>query len=123
MRKTHPNPEVLIVCRRGQDGCGISWQFPAGMVKPGMPTETVAIRETLGETSVHCAVIRELGTRVHPITNVMCHYFLCKYLTGDVKNVDVAENVSVTWVNKKTLTHFIPAEQIFSPALEALGIC
>ena len=115
-------PEILIVCRRGQDGCGISWQFPAGMVKPGVPAETVAIRETLGETSVHCSLIRELGSRIHPITNVTCHYFLCKYLTGDATNVDVAENVSVTWADKTTLTQFIPTEQIFPPALEALGI-
>src|SRR5205807_2298615 len=26
--------DVLLVCRRGEDGGGISWQFPAGVVKP-----------------------------------------------------------------------------------------
>jgi hypothetical protein len=38
--------DVLIVCRRGGDAQGISWQFPAGMVKPDMEPGIVAVRET-----------------------------------------------------------------------------
>lgn len=115
-------PKVLIVCRRGEDGGGISWQFPAGIVKPGVSPETVAVRETLAETSVHCAVVRILGNRLHPITNVMCDYVLCEYLAGDAENVDVVENVSVTWTNRTDLTRFIPADRIFPPVLEALEV-
>jgi 8-oxo-dGTP pyrophosphatase MutT (NUDIX family) len=114
--------QVLIVCRRGEDGGGISWQFPAGIVKPGVPPETVAIRETLAETSVHCAVVRPLGSRLHPVTNVMCDYLLCEYLAGDAKNVDVVENVSVTWTDRADLTRFIPVDRIFPPVLEALEV-
>ncbi len=114
--------EVLAVCRRGDDGRGISWQFPAGMIKPGAQAETVAIRETLAETGVHCAVVRSLGTRLHPITNVFCEYLLCDYLAGEAENKDVVENVSVVWVDKAKLTRFIPAEQIFLPILEALEV-
>lgn len=114
--------DVLIVCRRGDDGGGISWQFPAGMIKPGVPPATVAVRETLGETGVHCAVIRTLGSRLHPITHVHCEYLLCDYLTGEAKNVDVIENVSVVWIEKSKLTRFIPADTIFPPILEALEV-
>lgn len=114
--------DVLLVCRRGEDGGGISWQFPAGMVKPGVPPEIVGVRETLGETGVHCAVVRRLGSRIHPTTNVLCDYLLCDYLAGDAQNMDVVENVSVVWVDKKALTRFIPANQIFSPILEALEV-
>jgi hypothetical protein len=74
--------KVLVVCRRGEDGGGISWQFPAGMVKLGVASETVAIRETLAETGVHCSIVRKLGSRIHPITHVHCDYLLCAYLTG-----------------------------------------
>jgi 8-oxo-dGTP diphosphatase len=115
-------PKVLIVCRRGEDGGGISWQFPAGIVKPGVSPETVAVRETLAETNVHCTVVRSLGSRLHPITNVMCDYLLCEYLAGDAENVDVVENVSVTWADRADLTRFIPADRIFPPVLDALEV-
>ena len=111
---------VLIVCRRGEDGGGISWQFPAGMVKPGVAPETVAIRETLGETGVHCSILRKLGSRLHPVTHVLAEYVLCEYLAGEAQNMDVLENVSVVWVEKSELTRFIPADRIFPPILEAL---
>jgi 8-oxo-dGTP pyrophosphatase MutT (NUDIX family) len=111
---------VLVVQRRGEDGAGIAWQFPAGMVKPGVPSELVAVRETLAETGVHCRVVRSLGSRLHPITNVYCDYLLCEYLTGEPLNMDPVENVSVTWAPTSRLTRFIPAEQIFPPILEAL---
>lgn len=116
------NSEVLMVCRRGDDGGGISWQFPAGMVKPGTPPEQVAVRETFGETAVHCAVTKKLGSRVHPVTKVLCDYLLCEYLTGEAENMDVLENVSVVWIDKAELTRFIPAERIFAPILEALEV-
>ncbi len=114
--------KVLIVCRRGEEGGGISWQFPAGIIKPGVLPETVAVRETLAETSVHCLVVRSLGSRLHPVTKVVCEYLLCEYLAGDAKNVDVVENVSVTWTDRADLTRFIPADRIFLPVLEALEV-
>lgn len=114
--------DVLIVRRRGNDGCGITWQFPAGMVKPGIPVETVAIHETYDETRIHCAVARKLGSRVHPVTSVICHYLLCEYLGGDEENIDVVENAGVAWADKKMLTRFIPIGQIFPPVLEALEL-
>ena len=114
------NSDVLVVQRRGEDGAGIAWQFPAGMVKPGVPSELVAVRETLAETGVHCRVVRSLGSRLHPITNVYCNYLLCEYLGGEPQNMDQVENVSVTWAPTGKLTRFIPAEQIYPPILEAL---
>lgn len=113
---------VLVVQRRGDDRADITWQFPAGVVKPGVAPELVAVRETFSETGVHCRVVRSLGSRLHPITNVYCDYLLCDYLAGEPQNMDPAENVSVTWAPASVLTRFIPAEQIFPPVLEALEI-
>lgn len=112
--------EVLIVCRRDADPSGITWQFPAGVVKPGSTASTVAIRETLAETGVHCAVRKELGGRLHPLSAVYCEYFLCDYLTGDVENRDISENVSAIWVPRADLTRFIPADTIFPAVLREL---
>ncbi|MBQ1164496.1 NUDIX domain-containing protein, partial [Streptomyces sp. A73] len=36
--------QVLLVCRRG-DGA-LSWQFPAGMIKPGASSQVVTVQET-----------------------------------------------------------------------------
>jgi len=112
--------DVLIVCRRGEDANGITWQFPAGIVKPNGQSAVVAVRETFAETGVHCVVVSEVGSRVHPATGVLCDYVLCEYLTGDARNVDVVENVGVTWANKAELYRFIPKEQIYKPVLDLL---
>jgi 8-oxo-dGTP diphosphatase len=114
--------DVLIVQRRGEEGGGIMWQFPAGMVKPGVSSELVAVRETLAETSVHCHVTRHLGSRIHPITHVLCDYLLCEYLAGEPRNADPVENVSAIWTPRDRLTRFIPVANIYPPILEALEI-
>jgi 8-oxo-dGTP diphosphatase len=114
--------DVLVVCRREVDPSGITWQFPAGIVKPGASAEIVAVRETLAETGIHCAVRAELGERVHPLTGVFCRYFLCDFLAGDVHNRDVTENVDAIWAPRRDLTRFIPAQRIYPPILQALEI-
>ena len=114
--------DVLIVQTRGENGRGLSWQFPAGLVKPGQRAEAVVIRETFAETGIHCAIVRNLGSRLHPITRVYCDYFLCDYLTGEAENKDPTENASVTWAPITRLTRFIPIEHIYPPILEALEI-
>lgn len=110
--------EVLLVCRRGSDS--ITWQFPAGVVKPGGSTEAVATQETLGETGVHCAVRRHLGGRLHPVTGVMAEYLFCDYLAGEASNRDAVENLDVAWVPLAALARFIPTDRIYPPVLAAL---
>lgn len=113
-------PQVLLVCRR-DPAKGISWQFPAGIVKPGGDAAAVAVRETLAETGVHCSVSRFLGSRLHPMTRVLCDYFLCYYLAGTVENKDVVENVTAMWVERAKLPHFIPLTNIFEALLAFAG--
>lgn len=110
--------EVLLVCRRGDDA--LSWQFPAGVVKPGRSPETVTVQETHAETGVHCAVREHLGRRVHPLTGAVCEYYLCDHLAGDVRNGDPLENVAATWVPIADLARFIPADRIYPPITAVL---
>lgn len=110
--------QVLLVCRRGDDA--ISWQFPSGIVKPGGRPESTAVRETLAETGVHCAVVRALGGRLHPVTGVECVYLQCSWLAGDASNADPEENMAVMWVAIGELTRFIPEQLIYPPILDAL---
>lgn len=110
--------DVLLVCR--QDGSDISWQFPAGIVKPGGSAQKVAVRETLNETGVHCAIRAHLGERLHPVTRAFCDYFLADYVHGEAVNGDTSENVAVAWAPIGELARYIPADRIFPPILEAL---
>lgn len=110
--------EVLLVQRR--DAGSLSWQFPAGIVKPGGSSESVAIHEAHAETGVHAAVREHLGSRVHPATGALCDYYAAEYLTGEATNQDPLENASVQWVPIASLTRFIPADRIYAPILTAL---
>lgn len=110
--------EVLLVQRR--DAGALSWQFPAGIVKPGGSSESVAVQEAHAETGVHAAVREHLGSRVHPVTGAFCDYYAAEYLTGEAANQDPLENASVQWVPISSLTRFIPADRIYPPILAAL---
>jgi 8-oxo-dGTP pyrophosphatase MutT (NUDIX family) len=114
--------EVLMVSPRARGSEAVTWQFPAGIVKPGLAPETVAVRETLAETNVRCVVERNLGSRIHPATNVLCEYLLCTYVAGTASNVDVVENADVSWVSTTALTRLVPAERIYRPILDALEL-
>lgn len=110
--------EVLLVCRRGD--ASLSWQFPAGIVKPGAAGESVTVQETFAETGVRCAPREHLGSRLHPVTGAFCDYWICDYLSGEAENRDVVENADVTWAPITALPRFIPADRIYPPILQAL---
>ncbi|MEU6552077.1 NUDIX domain-containing protein [Streptomyces sp. NPDC046915] len=111
--------EVLLVCRRGSDS--LSWQFPAGVVKPGASPAVVAVEETHAETGIRCSVREQLGSRIHPVTGVVAEYLSCEYLLGEAANKDPIENAEVAWVPRAQLTRFIPEQSIYPPILEALA--
>lgn len=113
------NGQVLLV-RRRDAAAGITWQFPAGVIKPGMRAEDAAVRETLAETGVHCSVREHLGRRLHPTTGVYCDYFWCDYLAGEVENRDTAENAAATWAAQHDLTKFVPREKIYPPIMDLM---
>ena len=112
--------KVLVVKRRGISGQPDSWQFPAGMVKPGLDSLTVAARETLAETGVLVEARELIGARVHPDTGVYCEYVRCEYLDGAAENRDEAENVTVAWAPIGRLPSFIAQSRIYPPVLAAL---
>lgn len=112
--------DVLLV-RRRTDTVSNSWQFPAGVVKPEASPEAVAVRETLGETGIDCAVRQQLGARQHPATGVYCVYLLCDYLAGEPDNRDPVENESVRWVPRHSVQQFIEPDKIFPPVRAILN--
>ena len=111
--------QVLLV-RRRDEAAGLTWQFPAGIVKPGEDPEKVAVRETLAETDIHCSVAEHVGGRLHPVTGVLCEYFRCPYLAGDAVNQDHVENAAVIWAPRRDVGRFIERDTVYPPVLMIL---
>lgn len=97
---------VLMVQRRRRYR-NLSWQFPAGVVKPGEDMQDQVEMEVFNETGVHCKVKRYLGARVHEETKVLCHYFHCMYLDGEACNKDERENAQVMWVKASDVRKYV----------------
>ena len=103
----------LLVKRRDRES-RLSWQFPAGIIKPGAsPAETI-VREVFGETGVTCHPSAYLGERVHPDTLVHVTYWLCDYLEGEATLVDNLENEAVGWFTAPEVLNIITSD-IFRP--------
>lgn len=101
--------QVLLVQRRSRLR-NLSWQFPAGVVKPGMDLRDKVESEVLAETGVYCRAQRFLGARVQADTRVLCHYVHCLYLEGQARNLDPQENSQVAWVDAATARRYITSD-------------
>ena len=93
----HHGTDVLMVRRRYKEG-KLSWQFPAGIVKPIQEPDQRIIDETLKETGISIKIIGKVGERISPETKVHAIYFNCEYLAGSLSNGEPNENAEVTWV-------------------------
>ena len=93
----HHDKNILMVRRRHKEGT-LSWQFPAGIIKPSQDPEQRIIDETLEETGIRIKVIGKIGERISPETKVHAAYFDCAYLAGELRNDDPNENAEVAWV-------------------------
>lgn len=91
--------QVLMVHRRLSDQ-KLTWQFPSGHLGPKDVAASKVVDEVYEETNVQCKVEREFGSRVHPDTKVKAYYFRCRYLQGEVQNLQPDENLEVAWVPK-----------------------
>lgn len=115
--------EVLVVARRRPSpGTTTRWQFPAGIVKPGDEPEVVAVDETYLETGIYSSCTEQLGERIHHRTGVMCNYFACDYLWGQVDNLDPSENLAADWISRSDLVALIPSSEIFAGVLDHLRL-
>jgi 8-oxo-dGTP diphosphatase len=109
---------VLMVERRISEGA-LTWQFPAGTIKPGHSEEETIIKEIKEETGISCKARRRLGRRIHPDTNVICYYWVVDYLDGCLVNGDCDENKSVCWVDLAEYSNKV-SSNLFNPIKQYL---
>jgi 8-oxo-dGTP diphosphatase len=100
---------VLLVKRKKKEGT-LVWQFPAGTMKYSEKSSTRAEIECLEETGIHCVTEKYFGKRVHPDTNVVIHYWLCRNVNGKPYNADTTENEEARWVPRKKALGMITSD-------------
>ncbi len=105
--------KVLMIKRAKKEG-ELLWAFPGGKVEDGETLEEAVVREVYEETGVNVSVNSLLGDRVHPNTLVKMTYFLCDYVTGEVRILDEEEVVDIQYKDRKQFEEDVKTD-VFTP--------
>lgn len=105
--------KVLMIKRAKKEG-NLEWAFPGGKVEENETKEEACIREVFEETGINVVVVNKLGERIHPDTNMSLTYFLCKYISGDIKILNYDEILEIDFKNQEDLKRDIKTD-IFPP--------
>lgn len=108
--------EVLIVKRKKIEqtptGKTLVWVFPGGIQEKDETREERVIKEVLEETGYLVKPIKQIHLRLHPDTNVMVAYFLCK-LEKDEPVQEIVEKDEVEeikWVKPEELKNYFTTD-------------
>jgi len=96
---------VLIARRPDELVLGGYWELPGGKVEPDEAADQCVAREFLEELGVQVAVGEALPVIEHEYehAHVRLHPFLCSKLSGEPKNLEVAEH---RWVPAEDLDDY-----------------
>jgi 8-oxo-dGTP diphosphatase len=86
--------KVLLARRRADVPYPLLWEFPGGKVEPGEDPADCVVREVREELVIEIAVERiyEVVFFRYPERNVLMLAYLCRWLSGDVTDREVAEH-------------------------------
>ncbi|KAB2880919.1 NUDIX hydrolase [bacterium] len=105
--------KILLIKRRKPEGI-LTWQFPAGKIEANESPKNAAVREVREETGIRCKIVKKLGSRLHPNTNVEIYYWLCKQ-TAKCQRVRNSEEVeTLKWCSYHELRSIITSD-LFEP--------
>lgn len=80
------NKGKFIMIRRIKKEEKLEWAFPGGKIEDFEDEKEAVIREIFEETNIKAKVIKKLGEREYASLNVHLNYWLCEYVSGELKN-------------------------------------
>ena len=98
--------EVLLLQRNKEPEKGF-WSIPGGAVEFNETIEDALIREIKEETDVDVEIIKLLSVVNHIVKSDSAHWvspnFLCKIISGTVKNVEPNKHTDIQWFSLNDL--------------------
>ena len=110
------NGKILMIKRAKKEG-NLLWAFPGGKVEDGETKEQACIREVHEETGIIVTTKQILGERIHPDTNRKITYFLCDYVSGQIKISNENEVIEIAYKNQQEFNRDIKTD-IYPPIKE-----
>lgn len=110
------NGKILMIKRAKKEG-NLLWAFPGGKVEDGETKEQACIREVHEETGIIVTTKQVLGERIHPDTNRKITYFLCDYVSGQIKLSNENEIIEIAYKNQQEFNRDIKTD-IYPPVKE-----
>lgn len=111
---------VLVTQRKASVPYPHLWEFPGGKVEPGEDPRSAVVRELKEELAIHTEVIRVYDVIFYryPERDVLLIAFECKWLSGELQELDVAAH---RWVAAEDLIslQFLPADVQLVEQLQA----
>lgn len=108
--------KILMVKRTKKEG-NLVWAFPGGKVEKNETKENACIREIFEETGINVKIKKIIGQRMHPDTQVKLTYYLCSYLSGEIKILDKTEIADIEYKNIKEFERDVKTD-IFPPVFK-----
>ncbi len=101
--------KFLLTKRRIKEN-NLVWSFPAVQIKPTWNQIELLKKEIKNETNIVVSPTLKIGERPHPTTPSYAYYWLCDYVSGELKNCDLEENEEVKWVTANEALELITSD-------------
>ena len=113
------NGKFLMVRRKFKEG-ELLWAFPGGAIEDNETEEKAIEREIFEEIDIKILALKKFGERVHPSTSKEICYWLCRYVSGNVKVKDMEDLDKVEWMVPSDIFASVTSD-IFYPVKEYLN--
>lgn len=105
------NGKYLLTRRRADSSYPLFWEFPGGKLEPEEDPHQCVVRELMEELAIVIEVVAVFDVIYHryPELPVIVLAYRCRWLSGDIRNIEVAEH---QWLHPAAMTNLqmLPAD-------------